>query len=338
MVEMVYRSWLKTKSLKASQTYGDSHWESFQEMRKKHNENICLETNKLVLRLDKLVNPEDGTKPDLDKSICEWTDDNLVKLCPFCAKSFTFARRRHHCRACGAILCSNCSKFLDYKSACKLVKPAKLYTDLYDRIEDSLKEKDLDEKPKIRTCEDCMRLLDKRILTIEDYYSQPTFYEFYEKLRKTMDECDELILTHHTLMSEQKQPTPDLKTKMQELKRSVVTMSSKLNKMAQREVGKQAYLLSAINQSIGYWLKESIESKINRIYGTKSEAQNGWVPEQPISSPDLTGEENPLLIQIKNLEEYIKQARLADRYEEVSALEESKRDLEIEYMIQQEEV
>lgn len=332
---MFYKSWIKNKPLKSFDCFGEGHWTTFEEARKKHNESICSETNKLVLRLDKLINPEDGQKQDLNKSIVEWTSDDLVNLCPFCAKAFTFARRRHHCRVCGAILCNSCSKFLDYRSACKLVKPAKLYTDPYDRIEDRLQDRSADEMPNIRTCEDCKRLLDKRVQTIEDYYCQPTFLEFYEKLRKSMSEADELILSQSIMMSEHKEPTPELKRKIQDIKHNIANMSSKLGKMADRESGKQAYLLKSINHSVGYWLKESIGCKFNRTYGSQSDKSSGWVADQQSCSLDLGADENPLLIQIKNLEEYIKQARSADRYEEVRALEESKRDLEIEYLIQQ---
>lgn len=338
---MIYRSWIKQNSpLPVPQSYSDTHWQNFEELRKKYNENICTETNKLVLRLDKLINPEGATTSkqsfkELDKSLVDWTSDDLVKLCPYCAKQFNFARRKHHCRTCGAILCNSCSQFLSYKSACKLVKPAKLYTDHYDRIEEKLNDsrESVDEMPKIRNCEDCIKLLNKRIQTIEDYYCQPVFIEFYEKLRKLMAETDELIISHNELMNQQKEPTPELKDKIQDLKHSIISMSSKLKKMIENEgSGKQAYLLDSIKQSVGYWLKESIESKLRRVQGVNS--TSGWVPEQP-TNMNFDLEENPLLIQIKNLEEYIKQAKLADRYEEVSALEESKRDLEIEYLLQQ---
>lgn len=309
---MNYRSWIKNKTLKPSNTFGDTHWTIFEAARKKHNENICLETNKLVLKLDQLINLE------LDQSI-EWTPDELVDLCPFCAKSFSFARRRHHCRVCGAILCESCSKFLDHRSACKLVRPAKVYTDPYDRIEDRLQDKNADEMPNIRTCEDCKRLLDKRLQTIEDYYSQPTFLEFYEKLRNKMSEADELALSQE-----------ESKRRLQEVKQEIATMSAKLGRMAERQSGKQAYLLKSINESVGYWFKESIDCKFKR---SQPDKLSGWAPDQSFS--DLNTDEHPLLIQIKNLEEYIKQARSADRLEEVRALEESKRDLEIEYLIQQ---
>lgn len=357
---MLYRGLLQSKQpLKLTECYGDNHWKNFESARKKHNDNICNETNKLVLRLDKLINTEtDKPAPDLDRSVVEWTSDDLVKLCPYCAKAFTIARRRHHCRVCGAILCNSCSKFLDYKSAHKLVKPAKLYTDPYDRIEDSLKSREVEEKPKIRTCEDCERLLDRRLQTIENHYSQPVFCEIYEKLRKTMDEADELMLSYHTLICDQKQGIADLKSKIQALQHEAACMASKLAKMANSgdNTEKQAYLLRAISQSVGVWIRESIPDKENRVYGARRVTNGvagsggagggtGWVSEQPRTSSSAnkqpgcdnsvneTGddEEHPLLIQIRNLEDYIRQARAADRYEEVSALEANKKELEIEY-------
>lgn len=296
----------------------------------------------MVLRLDKLVNPEDGRKPDLDKSLVEWTSDGLVNLCPYCAKVFHFARRKHHCRVCGAVLCSNCSRFLEHRDACKLVKPAKLYIDPYDRIQDRLESKCSEELPKIRTCEDCMRLLDKRIQIIEDHYDQPTFLSIYEGLRKSMAEADELILSQSSIGPGGHQETSlELKAKIQEFRQNIAIISSKIKKLSEREKSdKQAYLLSAISQSVVHWLKESLDSKINRINGSsrlRSSGSSGWVPELPVNSSPKTIDlnENPLLTQIKNLEEYIRQARSAARYEEVSALEANKRDLEIEYVIQQ---
>lgn len=341
---MFYRGWIKSSPLNIVDTFGNTHWDAFEKARRKHNDNICAETNKLVLRLDQLLNPEDGAGLDLNKSVVEWTLDDLVKLCPYCAKSFTIARRKHHCRVCGAILCNSCSKFLDYKSACKLVKPAKLYTDLYDRIEDQLESRSAEDKPKIRTCEDCKRLLDKRVQIIEDHYSQPTFLELYDKLRKNISEADELMLSQSSISDGLKETSLELKDKIQSFRQEIVGISAKFKKLSEREQsGKQAHLLNAINQSVAYWLRESLESKINRVHGfyksRTGSKQSGWVPEQPMNSAQsIDDNENPLLIQIKNLEEYIKQARLADRYEEVSSLEANKRDLEIEYFIQQDVV
>lgn len=302
-------------------------WLKFRDIRNKHNENIIFETNKLILTLDKLVNAE-----QID---IEWAPDELVKLCPDCGKEFTLARRRHHCRVCGAITCNNCSKFLEYKNACKLVRPAKLYTDRYDRIEDRLRDKEADTKPPIRTCDYCKSLLDKRISSIEDYYSQPSFLEFYDKLRSAMNEADDLILSQATLINEHKEPTAELKHKIQDCRQAIASMGLKVKKMAENESGKQAFLLKSINQSILCWLKESTELKSNRINGVRLNRSSGWVSEQTKLRPGDSIDENPILIQIKNLEGYIRQAKQADRYEEVSSLEANKRDLEIEYLLQQ---
>jgi hypothetical protein len=39
-----------------------------------------------------------------------WIPDELVLSCPLCNKKFTMFNRRHHCRVCGACICSNCAK------------------------------------------------------------------------------------------------------------------------------------------------------------------------------------------------------------------------------------
>ena len=49
-----------------------------------------------------------------------WLSDSETEICMKCEAKFTFRKRRHHCRACGLIFCSNCcgSKLpLPYKLA-----------------------------------------------------------------------------------------------------------------------------------------------------------------------------------------------------------------------------
>jgi hypothetical protein len=38
-----------------------------------------------------------------------WQDDDAAAACTMCQRSFTVARRKHHCRACGKIFCDDCS-------------------------------------------------------------------------------------------------------------------------------------------------------------------------------------------------------------------------------------
>lgn len=40
----------------------------------------------------------------------QWVPDEAAERCPRCGRDFTaFARRRHHCRSCGGLLCDDCS-------------------------------------------------------------------------------------------------------------------------------------------------------------------------------------------------------------------------------------
>ena len=38
----------------------------------------------------------------------KWIDDSLRNECVICHKHFSLFRKRHHCRCCGEIICSNC--------------------------------------------------------------------------------------------------------------------------------------------------------------------------------------------------------------------------------------
>jgi hypothetical protein len=38
-----------------------------------------------------------------------WVPDRSAVLCSVCGDAYTFLKRRHHCRACGGVICHNCS-------------------------------------------------------------------------------------------------------------------------------------------------------------------------------------------------------------------------------------
>merc|ERR1711871_789074 len=38
-----------------------------------------------------------------------WGPDHEVFSCSICTKEFNLLRRRHHCRACGRVVCKKCS-------------------------------------------------------------------------------------------------------------------------------------------------------------------------------------------------------------------------------------
>lgn len=89
--------------------------------------------------------------------IVQWIDGSLVKLCPSCAKGFHIARRQHHCRLCGSIMCADCSKFFSISDAIELAHT----TSSQLEEKDKLSEKD-DQENDIRCCDHCLHLLESR--------------------------------------------------------------------------------------------------------------------------------------------------------------------------------
>lgn len=68
------------------------------------------------LAVDTDAEPEAATTRELEcespaspSSPAAWVPDNSTKACQCCEADFTFVRRRHHCRACGQVVCSSCS-------------------------------------------------------------------------------------------------------------------------------------------------------------------------------------------------------------------------------------
>ncbi|CAG2053700.1 unnamed protein product [Timema podura] len=62
-----------------------------------------------------------------------WIQDHRVTRCQSCTKEFTVTFRRHHCRACGKVVCGSCSDNrapLEYKN----YESARVCSDCYDTL------------------------------------------------------------------------------------------------------------------------------------------------------------------------------------------------------------
>ena len=89
----------------------------------------ATETNRLIVRLDKLLAnlpSEAGKRREHEKAVVAWIDEDLVKLCPSCARAFNIARRKHHCRLCGSVMCQDCSDYVDFDLCRRLINPSTL--------------------------------------------------------------------------------------------------------------------------------------------------------------------------------------------------------------------
>lgn len=59
-----------------------------------------------------------------------WVPDSFSNTCSICAKNFSFGNRRHHCRNCGNLVCTQCTIFmplvhLGYEKPVRVCKPCR---------------------------------------------------------------------------------------------------------------------------------------------------------------------------------------------------------------------
>ncbi|XP_014477035.1 PREDICTED: rabenosyn-5 [Dinoponera quadriceps] len=210
-----------------------SHTKYFKVIRNARLERYAYETNKLLIRLDKLLNnlPSDPVdRKAHERTIVPWIDEKNVKLCPNCAKSFHLARRKHHCRLCGAVMCHNCTLFLSLVSARKMTNPVSVQDDsaippaseraLSERIMRagvgltklarspssgslnsvlSLVNDPASGEQHFRVCMHCMNLLDAREMQKAKQFDKPIVCQFYEKMRDYMGEATKHLAMYNKM-------------------------------------------------------------------------------------------------------------------------------------------
>lgn len=134
--EPVRGFWCRTceTCFKSREGYNDhnglsrDHTSDFMAMRRKTVDKAYLEVSRLEKRLTKLTQllanpPEElssnnggimslsgqkNQRKTLEQSIVTWEEDAKVLKCPFCQQQFgSWSFRRHHCRLCGRVVCSD---------------------------------------------------------------------------------------------------------------------------------------------------------------------------------------------------------------------------------------
>ena len=159
------------------------HTAHFRSIRTPRVERYATETNKLIIRLHKLLTdrPDEPLKrKQHEQQLVAWVDGNLVKLCPNCARKFNIARRQHHCRLCGSIMCFDCSRYLNVDVAASLADPSPA-----NAASSPLPlATDADDPSNLRVCEHCLHLLENRKEAQDSRNARPQIVKVYERIQE----------------------------------------------------------------------------------------------------------------------------------------------------------
>lgn len=184
------------------------HTSAFKKIRDAHLNHYVVETNKLIIRLTKLVNVDVFKDPlkqkEFEKSVVPWAPDSAINLCLTCGKPFNIGRRRHHCRLCGAIVCHSCLNYLPYSFAKKLINPELTYEgDGFKRASSNSSINTIglinEPDPKLKACQECRIVLEKRQHRNEMKNTKPPISVIYDHLKSNIDEVDRHLPTFHDM-------------------------------------------------------------------------------------------------------------------------------------------
>lgn len=391
-----------------------SHTDVFKATRGARVDRFVVETNKLIIRLDKLTgsnSPTDtGKRKAFEKSVVPWMPDKYVQTCPDCARNFSLTRRRHHCRLCGGIMCDKCSHFLPHTFAKKLTNPAfqtEMEVGFLKRTGSNSSLNSLmspEGEAHIRTCNNCRKLLERRDQQIQQRNVKPPIVIMYENLQsyvenaqmllkefipmveslscgestynmytaqhyrnkilkmyESIDSVSKRIWVHETNADP---PPPATQLKMQKNIRTMATSFMQDNMIGLQALPSEEHYKKLqearkleIQQRIADERQASAEAQEKerkqqeqREITTKhqihpsnrdsdqpakvqSQKKSGWIPEE--TSIRYSDKDDPMVQQMNIIRGYIKQARQAEKYDEVKMLEQNLKDLQQEYLRQQ---
>nr|XP_026489913.1 tetratricopeptide repeat protein 27-like [Vanessa tameamea] len=335
----------------------------FRAVRSARLERYATETNKLLIRLDKLVcnMPSEPSQRKLhEQEVVPWLDGSSVKLCPNCAKAFNLTRRKHHCRLCGSILCHDCSVFLDLNIAKAIVDPSRPQTSQAE---------ELNEKNGLRLCEHCSYLIELRKQVQENRNAKTVLMTAYEQMRSLMDQAKPAVAMYEKMCQSlfDGETTYNLadvnamRGRIGKLAEGIDLLSKQIAAFPVEPATRQAKLQTAIRQAASHYIKEDLlslrklptEAQIDEVRRQRYERAQKQIQmerertererqrrggEAETSGSRVEGpahdDDNPLLEQMNIIRGYIKEARKELRFEEVAILETNLKELKKEYQFQ----
>ncbi|KAF2420332.1 hypothetical protein EJ08DRAFT_690407 [Tothia fuscella] len=172
-----------------------NHTDHFIAIRRKTVDKQYLEVSRLEKRLSKLTQLLANPPPDdpggggsilwplnsaktqqrnLEQSVIMWEDDASVPKCPFCQQEFsTYTFRRHHCRMCGRVVCSDPRTDCSADVPLDVATPTNLYSEKSTSDIKSLN---------VRICKDCRHTLFSKKDFANEIEHKPPDARSYENL------------------------------------------------------------------------------------------------------------------------------------------------------------
>ncbi|GAB0099419.1 rabenosyn-5 [Sergentomyia squamirostris] len=366
------------------------HTAYFKAVRNPRLERYATETNKLIIRLHKLLTdrPRDPIQRKMhEQERVPWLDGKSVKLCPSCAKSFHLTRRQHHCRLCGSIMCHMCSRFLDVNAAECLLNPSGESTPT--NIEAQGPDRDTDPNS-LRICEHCLHLLENRKEMQDRATFRPMITRLYDRIQELKREINPDIPMYRKMVDSLYEgdsiftlaDVSALRSKIGRVAEQVDNVSKGILALPTPQGSRAEALKKALRLACVAYIKdemlslpqlplqeeierhqrkrrEETEMRIERERRLAAEALERYEQQNPTGSgvqadlgarsaatgsavksldnwsgyrADTSGPNaDPLVEQINIIKGYIKQARLALRFEEVATLEMNLRELQQEF-------
>nr|XP_039263604.1 rabenosyn-5-like isoform X1 [Styela clava] len=176
-----------------------SHIDKFKSMRDARIDRVVIETNKIVIRLEKLLKPVrfNGKRNHkaFEQSLVPWVQDEDVPFCPTCGDKFNVARRKHHCRLCGAIMCTKCSIFLPFLVAEELIKqinntniqsPTRAYRNNLQQSVNNIPDEEI-EKIFVRICYECDKVLQRNKERLDRRFNPSLLVTLHKKMQTAME-------------------------------------------------------------------------------------------------------------------------------------------------------
>ncbi|MCJ1478101.1 carboxypeptidase Y-deficient [Lambiella insularis] len=119
------------------------------------------------------LSPMKNPRKELEQSIVPWEEDSKVLQCPFCQQEFSnYTFRRHHCRLCGRVVCS------DPQTGCSKEIALSVAAGSNGSTEKAGNEVGID----IRMCKDCQNTIFSRADFHREIAHKPPDIRAYENL------------------------------------------------------------------------------------------------------------------------------------------------------------